>query len=561
MDTGMEGDGTDVVERFWVPRAWEKNAPRCVTRSVEGLIEFLEQVDEIIALAQIVDDQEMKQILTSYLPVGLRNVWRSMDAYGAGHSYTDFRHAIRWLYPEIAARECGSLTALDELCEEEDGIGMKEEGRLRRFGLKFCALVAKTPAFITNRDACQKYLNVLDQAFSSRLRRAVVDGKLLRLLARQAGVLPAHELEPYGRKDDPILLRELVELAEALASMDVEPGRTVNSTDVYRQNCQLESMQKGMDDFKDGVDAKLQAAFREIDAVWIEVRALQQHAQIAGGEVKDWRGHPVAPSFWPAPYPDTLAHFANILSTAGRGLLRGDDLRNERLQCYYCNQRGHFVDGCPTRTEHLVNHWILEQGSRGDIKLFDGKKIPRGRGSPAWRVSKLCRNANFDMQHSSTRVGTNKERQVNTLLNEVRGMRQEVAEMEKQDALLLNYWRSEWARRPDPKHAGHFEQERWNGDAEGFTAVEDEDAARWTQGRTVESERNGTVGRRPQEYWVIWVLGWDRTTKRSGGYLVVFIGCVLEHEKRWFEGRSAGLHKITYGDPSPEQTRSDGFLG
>ncbi|KAJ7673027.1 hypothetical protein DFH06DRAFT_1358652 [Mycena polygramma] len=475
MDIGTKEDGTDIVERFWVPRAWERDAPRCVTYSVEGVIDFLDQVDQIIVLAQIVDDQEMKQILTSYLPAGLRDVWRSMDAYGAGHSYANFRHEIRGLYPEITAHECGSLSAIDELCGENDGIGMKEEGRLRRFGVKFCALVGKTPAFITNREACQKYLSVLDPAFSSRLRQAVVDGRLLRLLARQAGVLSAQEREPYGRKDDPVLLQELVELAEALASMDVEPGRTMNSTEHFRHHCQSERMQKRLEDFRDGLQSELQAAFAEIDAVRIELRALRQHTQQGTGDgLKE--GHLVPHSaFRPTPYPDTFAQYAKTLPIAHGGVLRENDLRNEHLECHYCNRRGHFANACATRMEHFANRWISGQVSQGDIRLFDGRKIPRGRGSPAWRVAKLWRNANFDMQHPSTRVGTNKERQVNTLLNEARRMRKEVAEMEKQDVLLLNYWRSEWARRPDARHAGYVEEERWKEDAQDFTTVEDED--------------------------------------------------------------------------------------
>ncbi|KAJ7640088.1 hypothetical protein DFH06DRAFT_1430839 [Mycena polygramma] len=493
MDTGMEEYGTDVVERFWVPRAWEKDAPRCVTHSVNGVIDFLDQVDDIIALAQIVNHQEMKQILTSYLPAGLRNIWRSMDAYGAGHSYADCRHAIRGLYPEIAAHECGSLSVLDELCEKNNGIGVKEEGRLRRFGLEFCALVAKTPPFITNRDACQKYLTTLDPAFSSRLRQAVVEGKLLRLLARQAGVMFAEKAEPYGRKEDPILLQELVELAEALASMDVEPGRTVNLAEGCRPNCQLESMQERLHDFRDGLHVELQTVLREIDVLRGEVQALRQHTHIAGDEIPERRGDRVPFSIRPTPYPETLAQYANPpLTTSGRHR-RADD--SQRLECHYCNRRGHFAKTCATRMEHLTNRWISVQAARGNIKLFNGQRIPRGRGSPAWRVAKVYRNANFDMETSNASVERSKGRQVNTLLDEVRGMRQEVAELEKQDVRLLNYWRSEWARRSATSHAGYSAADQRNTDAKDDTAVEDEDVLRigdgmgcWNHGLTEDGQ-------------------------------------------------------------------------
>lgn len=234
MDSGKGNNEVDSVERFWIPRTWEKDVPRFQTDSVDTLIDFLEQVDEIFALAQIVDQQEKKELLTSYLPAGLRVVWRNMAAYGAGHSYAEFRHAIRGLYPEITVHERGSLSVLNTLCRDAGVIEVKEEGRLRRFGLEFRALVAKTPAVITNCDACQKYLNVLSPAFSRRLRQDIIDRKLFRVLARRAGVLPvAQELEP--RRDDPIPLQELVEIAEALASMDVGPGATLNFTDGWEE--------------------------------------------------------------------------------------------------------------------------------------------------------------------------------------------------------------------------------------------------------------------------------------------------------------------------------------
>ncbi|KAJ7458811.1 hypothetical protein B0H11DRAFT_2317605 [Mycena galericulata] len=386
VDTGEQ----DNVESFRVPRAWENDAPRCVTHSVEGLIDFLDQVDDVIALAQIVDSQERKQILTSYLPAELRMAWRSLAAYSAGHSYAEFRHAIRGLYPEIVTHERGSLSALDKLCGESRVIGAEEEGRLRRFGLEFCALVAKTPAVITNRDACQKYLNVLDPAFSRRLRQAVIDRKLVRVLARQAGILPvAPEVEPHVRREDPIPLQELVEIAEELALMDVGPDATLSRgmTNGFQEVGQLENMRGMVEGCKSELHAELQDALGEIDMLRMEVHALRQHTQ--RDEVKAWRGSQVIPSIQPTPCPDPLAQYENVLATDGGGLLKqhnwANDLHVQRLECHYCNQRGHIANACPTRMQHLANGWILVQDSR-EIKLFDGRKIPRGRGSPARKI-------------------------------------------------------------------------------------------------------------------------------------------------------------------------------
>jgi hypothetical protein len=127
--------------------------------------------------------------------------------------------------------------------------------------------------------------------------------------------------------------------------------------------------------------------------------------------------------------------------------------------------------------QHLANSWILGQDSR-NIKLFDGRKIPRGRGSPAWRVTKLCRHADFEMEHSNMSVERDSEDRVDTLLSEVRAVRKEMEEVmgrkKEQDSLLLNYWRSEWARRSDVTHARDFEREQCKGDTEEVTVVENQ---------------------------------------------------------------------------------------
>jgi hypothetical protein len=86
----------------------------------------------------------------------------------------------------------------------------------------------------------------------------------------------------------------------------------------------------------------------------------------------------------------------------------------------------------------------------------------------------------------------------------------------------------------------------------------------WTQGRTVELERNGTdwaKGRTEILNWIgllVWV-GRQVEVEESCG---IFFWLVLSWSTRreGFEGRSAGLHKITYSDPTPEHTRGDRVL-
>ncbi|KAJ7351269.1 hypothetical protein DFH08DRAFT_661471, partial [Mycena albidolilacea] len=134
-------------------------APALNTNSVDDLVDFLEQADTIIELGHVGRDQDRKALLTSYLPVSMRALWRGLKAYDATHSYADFRKEILHLYPEIGARESGSLAGIEKLCAEFDGVGKSEEGRLRWFGIRFRSLVQKLqrpPVRVTNRDACTK---------------------------------------------------------------------------------------------------------------------------------------------------------------------------------------------------------------------------------------------------------------------------------------------------------------------------------------------------------------------------------------------------------------------
>ncbi|KAJ7797887.1 hypothetical protein B0H14DRAFT_3493113 [Mycena olivaceomarginata] len=209
---------------FHIPRPWEKYAPALNTNSVDDLVDFLEQVDTIIELGNVGKDQDRKALLTSYLPVSMRSLWRGLETYDAAHLYADFRKEILHSYPEIGARESGSLAGLEKLCAEFYGVGKNEEGRLRWFGIRFRSLVQKLqrpPVLVTNSYACTRYLRTLDCVFAKRICRAVEEREIARVMLQQVGVALKVEEGHAQRKEDLILLRELVGIAEAIARTDV----------------------------------------------------------------------------------------------------------------------------------------------------------------------------------------------------------------------------------------------------------------------------------------------------------------------------------------------------
>ncbi|KAJ7875545.1 hypothetical protein B0H14DRAFT_3437099 [Mycena olivaceomarginata] len=181
--------GTGVAS-FKVPRPWESNVPKFTTEDKEDLQDFVEQVDDIIGLGQINDDNEKKRLLTSYLPAKKREIWRALTEYAAGTSYADFKKAVLKAYPEMQEDLDGTLEELETLCAENRHIKRSEEGRLKRFGMKFRALVkklSKAPAIILNKEACRRYLDALERGFAETLRMAINTRNLIKEDLLQAG--------------------------------------------------------------------------------------------------------------------------------------------------------------------------------------------------------------------------------------------------------------------------------------------------------------------------------------------------------------------------------------
>ncbi|KAJ6527301.1 hypothetical protein DFH09DRAFT_1328112 [Mycena vulgaris] len=126
--------GTGVAS-FRVPRPWESNVPKFTTEDKDDLQDFIEQVTDIINLAQITDEQEKKQLLTSYLPAKKREMWRALTEYAVGTTYANFKKAVLKAYPEVKEDLDGTLEELVKLCAENRTIKRSEEGRLKRFGM------------------------------------------------------------------------------------------------------------------------------------------------------------------------------------------------------------------------------------------------------------------------------------------------------------------------------------------------------------------------------------------------------------------------------------------
>jgi hypothetical protein len=396
MSTVPVGTG---VESFKVPRSWDGNAPKFTTDNAEDLKDFIDQVNEILSLAKITDDDERKELLTSYLPNKKRTMWRDLDSYTTG-TYEDFLKEIYKCYPELKQEIEGTLKELEKLCAKYKGIPLHDEGKLKRFGMEFVSLIKKLsmePAIILNKEACQRYLDTLDLSFANTLRSSISARNMLKEEFKKARGAPAVATVPVAagtaavktvvdhRKEDPILLKELVEMAEQLSAMGIAGSSwEENEAPLLKRSSSVFSMVK-----VDKSDERIEELAEGFAVLKDSFEVAKREAQASQAELlKAFQNQLKGPP----PHMDNGR--SENASTELRGVnpssfdrfRRNDRSGNGRSNdsCYYCDQGDHFSRECPSKIAHIAKGWVHVE--EGIAKLSNGNPIPRGRGSAAMRV-------------------------------------------------------------------------------------------------------------------------------------------------------------------------------
>jgi len=389
------------VANFKVPRSWDNNAPKFTTDDAEDLRDFVDQVGEIQSLARITDDQQKKELLTSYLPSKKKTMWRDLDSYAKG-TYEDFLKEIYQSYPELKQEVEGTLKELEKLCAKYKGIPLHDEGKLKRFGMEFTSLIKKLsmePAIILNKEACQRYLDTLDLSFANTLRSSISARNMLKEEFKKArGTSSTATVSVVGgsttigskavvdhRKEDPILLKDLVEMAEQLAATGIEgtswgesePSPTKRPSSVFsmvkidKSDERFEELSGELASFKDTFAIRMKET-QETQAEMLKV--LQNQSKGPPPHMDNSRSENSNPEF------------RGVNSNSNDRFRRNDrDNRGrDNDRCFYCDQGDHFSKECPAKMAHITKGWVRVE--EGIAKLSDGSFIPRGRGSPAMRV-------------------------------------------------------------------------------------------------------------------------------------------------------------------------------
>jgi hypothetical protein len=417
--------GTGVAS-FRIPRPWESNVPKFTTEDKEDLQDFIEQVSDIITLAQVTDEDEMKRLLTSYLPAKKREIWRALPEYAAGVTYDDFKKAVFKAYPEVKEDLDGTLDELEKLCAENRVIKRSEEGRLKRFGMRYRALVSKLsqpPAIILNKEACRRYLDALERGFAETLRMAINTRNLIKEDLLQLGGNAPPPAAPNAidhRKEDPILLDELIKMAERLANKgstettwgeEEEPeykrSDRFPAIKIERRDARIDELGGELSGLKDA----LIIAQKQSKAAHEELLKAFQNAKSTGAQQEDTEQRDPGNRGGP---PHTYGQ--------DRQYSRGYGASTQRGGCYYCDGQDHFSKECTVKAAHIHKGWIVVED--GQQRLADGSYIPRGRGPAAVRVEEYWQRKGAAGQHyNESFYGGSQEDEFDSLRDEVRTLR------------------------------------------------------------------------------------------------------------------------------------------
>ncbi|KAJ7447838.1 hypothetical protein FB451DRAFT_1411702 [Mycena latifolia] len=359
--------GTGVAS-FKVPRPWESNVPKFTTEDKDDLRDFIEQVNDIIELAQITDDDEQKRLLTSYLPVRKRETWRGLPEYATGVSYTDFKKAVLKVYPEVQEDLDGTLEELEELSINTRNL------------IKADLLVNNPP--------------------------------------------PAGQNAVDHRKEDPILLDELIKMAERLASSGgAEATWGDEDAPEIKRSDRFPAIKI------ERKDARLEELGGELSSLRDALAVSQKQAKAAHDELLramvNVKGH--APSREENEHRDGTMRVGASNSYGSDGQWRRgygqSNGQTQRNGCYYCDGQDHFSKECTMKAAHIQKGWIAVED--GQQRLADGNFIPRGKGPPALRVEEYWQRKGMAGQHmyAETLYGGALEDEFDVLRDEVRTLR------------------------------------------------------------------------------------------------------------------------------------------
>jgi hypothetical protein len=383
------------------PQTWDRGRPTFKTDDYEDLLDYMQDIAELIRLLHEDDEQEKKRLFVKYLPHRKKQNWTALEEFDAG-SYQDFLNALSKSYPEILTENESSVEAMNKLCKSYKGITVEEEGRLRRFGVEFFAVAKKLmsgSSLLTNREACSKYLDTLDAVFAATLRLTISSTQLVKSTMAPALVVAGAPAAVPARRGDPIQIVDLIKMAETMAETQDTETRVLPNSDYHKRANSFPTVKNEI------TEAKIEALGETMnylrDSFLIQQKSsevkhaelLKEFQQFTQKGLINLRDRP--------PHEDLPKQQGNQAQARQNFEDRYDA---QKSGCFYCGDPGHFSRECEFKQIHLSKQWIAVED--GKTRLGDGGYIPKGNGSQKQRVEEYWRNKSTSVNWYATPQGT-----------------------------------------------------------------------------------------------------------------------------------------------------------
>ncbi|CAK5280878.1 unnamed protein product [Mycena citricolor] len=371
---------------FKIPQPWDTSRPILDEKDPLLIEAYLRHCAQIVEDGGITDVKQAKSMYIRYLPSRqVMDVWEGLDTYSDDtKTVAEFEAEILKGYPEVSKQKTGTMADLDRLCRENRGIKITDEGDLKRFGLQMYShykRLSVPPAIITNKVACKRYMRTLDSEFSTVLQNALATSQVFnKRYQTRAGIANANvPATGVNRQDDPIQLKELMTMAEEMAS-------TLSNED--------------------------------------EIPIIARPPKTAC-KAPIQRSRPVGNN-------SSVPHFES--RAQGGAAARNDD-------CRYCGQTGHWSNECPLKRSHIEKN-LLKVDTKGMWRLFDDSFLPNGEGTQGQRVEaywkKKGKSVNFQdsyyLDQFDSRDNDDMSDYPEEVADEIRSLRSQLIQYERKSS-------------------------------------------------------------------------------------------------------------------------------
>jgi hypothetical protein len=401
---------------FREPQTWDRGRPNFLTDNYEDLLDYVEEIAELIRLLDVEDDQEKKRLFVKYLPYRKKQNWMALDEFTDG-TYEEFKAAVAKSYPEILTDFEGSLEALNKVCKVYRGVAVTDEGKLRRFGIEFVTIAKKLMegrSLLTNVEACRKYLNTLDPIFAAALRMTITSTQLVKsTLAPEVAVAGAAAAVP-ARRGDPVKIVDLIKMAETMAETQDAENRVPFDMEIQKRPDSFPSVKI------ERAEAKIEELGETLNYLRDAFVSQQKNVDVKHTELmnKFTQFNQQAISKDRPPHEGLPSQHQSQGSGSNQARQSYDSrpAPGNKDACYYCDKTDHFSRDCVGKHDHMGKQWLVVED--GKTKLGDGNFIPRGPGSQKQRVEEYWRKKvsnvnwyatspvqNFYQSHDSEQYG------------------------------------------------------------------------------------------------------------------------------------------------------------